>query len=98
LFFVPGVILANSYPGQSEDAKTLAVMAIIVARDDIPEGIVYKFLEIMYSHLDELRKVHARAQDISLDTALKGMSVPLHPGAIKFFESKGISIPQELRP
>ncbi|MEM2444913.1 MAG: TAXI family TRAP transporter solute-binding subunit, partial [Sulfolobales archaeon] len=96
-FFVTGIIPAGAYPGQKEDARSLAVKAIIVARDDIPEDIVYKFLSIMYDHLDELKKVHSRAEEISLQTALEGMNIPLHPGAIKFFESKGISVPQELK-
>ncbi|MCS7109056.1 MAG: TAXI family TRAP transporter solute-binding subunit [Sulfolobales archaeon] len=97
-FFVSGVIPSGSYPGQTEDAKTLAVMAIIVVRDDIPEDIVYKFLEVMFDRLDELKKAHARAGDISRETALKGMSISLHPGAVKFFESKGITVPADLRP
>ncbi len=97
-FFVSGVIPAGAYPGQPEDAKTLAVMAIVAARSDIPEDIVSKFLEVIFDHLDELKKAHARAEEISLDKALKGMSVPLHPGAIKFYESKGMSIPKDLRP
>ncbi|NJE43520.1 TAXI family TRAP transporter solute-binding subunit, partial [Thermococcus sp. GR6] len=31
------------------------------------------------------------------ETALDGMSIPLHPGAIKYYEEKGLSVPEELK-
>jgi TRAP-type uncharacterized transport system substrate-binding protein len=37
-----------------------------------------------------LRKAHSKFKNISAETGLVGMSIPLHPGAAKFFKEKGI--------
>lgn len=52
----------------------------------------------LFSHVDDLRKIHAKARFISFDTAFNCMSIPLHPGAIKYYEEKGKTVPQKLKP
>lgn len=64
---------------------------------DLSEDTVYKMTKILFENVDQLRAVHQKAQLISLETALDGMSIPLHPGAIKYYEEKGLSVPEELK-
>jgi TRAP-type uncharacterized transport system substrate-binding protein len=52
----------------------------------------------MFTYIGELRAAHARAEAISLEKALEGMPIPLHPGAVKYYKDKGITIPPELQP
>jgi TRAP transporter TAXI family solute receptor len=33
---------------------------------------------------------HAKGKDVTLDTALSGMAIPLHPGAAKYYREKGM--------
>jgi hypothetical protein len=33
---------------------------------------------------------------ITLENALSGLPAPLHPGALKFYQEKGLDIPPEL--
>jgi len=40
--------------------------------------------------------VHTKANDITLDTALDGMSLLLHPGAVKYYREAGVTVPAEL--
>jgi len=70
---------------------------MLAVSEDLPDDVVYEMTKILYEHLDELRTVHQKAQAITLDTALDGMSIPLHPGAIKYYEEKGLTIPSELK-
>ncbi|MEA1936281.1 MAG: TAXI family TRAP transporter solute-binding subunit [Thermodesulfobacteriota bacterium] len=37
-----------------------------------------------------MAKAHAKGRDVTLDTALDGMAIPLHPGAAKFYREKGL--------
>ena len=37
-----------------------------------------------------MAKAHAKGRDVTLDTALDGMAIPLHPGATKFYREKGL--------
>jgi hypothetical protein len=97
-FFTRFVVPKGTYTGLDRDVKTLAVMAMLATRADVPDDVVYTILKTMYDHIDELQQAHARAKDIKLETALEGMPIPLHPGAIKFFEERGIRVPPELRP
>lgn len=74
----------------TEDTPTVAVKAILAVSADLSEDTVYQMTKILFdpANLEELHKVHAKTKYISLDTALDGMSIPLHPGAIKFYEEK----------
>ncbi|MFN4045861.1 MAG: TAXI family TRAP transporter solute-binding subunit, partial [Acidilobaceae archaeon] len=96
-FFTQATVPKDTYSGMTEDVQTLAVMAMLAVRSDVPEDVVYMILDIMFKHLDEWRQAHARAQAISLEKALEGMPIPLHPGAVKYYKDKGISVPPELQ-
>jgi len=37
-----------------------------------------------------LVETHAQGKNIKLETALNGMSIPLHPGAEKYYKEMGI--------
>ncbi len=88
-FYVQDIIPAGTYKGVDEDVKTVAVKAILIVRKDIPEDVVYNMLKAIFEHTDEIAKAHAKGAMINLDNAVKGMSIPWHPGAKKFFTEKG---------
>ncbi|WP_048056520.1 TAXI family TRAP transporter solute-binding subunit [Thermococcus sp. 4557] len=98
IFYVSQTLPKDTYKGMTEDTPTLAVKAILVVSADVPDDVVYAMTRLLFLHVDELRQVHAKAQYISFDTALDGMSIPLHPGAVKYYEEKGKTVPDELKP
>ncbi|NJE84761.1 TAXI family TRAP transporter solute-binding subunit [Thermococcus sp. CX2] len=98
IFYVSQTLPKDTYNGMTQDTPTLAVKAVLVVSADVPDEVVYAMTKLLFLHVDELRQVHAKAQYISLDTALDGMSIPLHPGAIKYYEEQGKTIPDNLKP
>ncbi|MCE4603679.1 MAG: TAXI family TRAP transporter solute-binding subunit [Aeropyrum sp.] len=87
--YLPYTIPAGSYPFQKSEIQTITVTALLVIDKDVPEDVAYEILNTMFENLDEIKEVHARAQDISLDKAYI-VPIPLHPGAEKFYREKGV--------
>ena len=92
-YFVPSVVPANTYPGMAQDTQTPAVIAMLVTHDKVKDDVIYAFLEGLFDNLDAVHASHATARQISLDTALEGVTLPLHPGAARFYTEKGLTIP-----
>lgn len=90
--FLEAAIPANTYSGQDADVRTAAVQNYLVTREGLPDDLVYAMTKGMFEKLPELAAAHSAARDIKLDAAAKGMPVPLHPGAERYFKEKGTSL------
>ena len=86
------VISADTY-GLDSDTTTVAVGAVVIARDDVSEDDIYNFCSGVFEHIDEITAVHAKGAELSLDFATSVTSVPYHPGAAKYFAEKGYDVP-----
>jgi TRAP transporter TAXI family solute receptor len=89
-FYTVERIPANTYRGQEREVLTPAVMAMLVARSDLPEDLVYRFTRAIFDNLGQFHAAHPAARSLTLPTAQNGMPVPLHPGAEKFYREKGM--------
>jgi hypothetical protein len=88
-FFIDETIPKETYQGQTEDAKTVAVLATLAVRSDLSEEFVYNLTKALFENLDSI--THAKGKEIKPENALKGISVPVHPGAQKYYDEKGIT-------
>jgi TRAP transporter TAXI family solute receptor len=85
-------IPAGAYKGLTEGITTLAVRAMVVARSDLPEDLVYRFTKAIFDNLEQFHAADTAAKSLTLATALSGMPIALHPGAARFFRERGISL------
>ena len=97
--FQRAVIPAGTYDGMvnTEDVPTLEEIDVCASQADVPDAVVTHAMNVLFDHLDEFGAAHPGAKRLSLDTALNGITVPLHPGAVAFYESRGIEVPADLR-
>jgi len=95
--YFPIEVPANSYKGQTEPVQTVAVGNLLVVRKDMDEELVYKMLENIYANKDELANSYKGAANFKIENGLNGMTLPLHPGAVKFFEDNGVTVPDHLK-
>jgi TRAP transporter TAXI family solute receptor len=91
-------IPAGTYPGQDEPVMTVAQPNFLAVRDDIPEDDVYLITKSIYENLPFLQNIHPATKAMALDKAIAGLPVPLHPGAVRFYEEQGVTIPDRLKP
>ncbi|GAX88437.1 TAXI family TRAP transporter solute-binding subunit [Effusibacillus lacus] len=92
------VIPANTYKGQTEEVHTLAVANVLLVRKDLSEELVYQLTKTLYENTDRLVIAHETAKAIKLETALKGLTIPLHPGAEKYYKEKGLDTSKTVKP
>ncbi|WP_210396019.1 TAXI family TRAP transporter solute-binding subunit [Motiliproteus sediminis] len=90
------VIPANTYPGQAQAINTIAQPNFLAVRDDLPEEDVYKITKTIYENLPFLNGIHKATKAMSLQKAIDGLPVPLHPGAARFYREQGMQIPAHL--
>ena len=74
------------------DTNTVAVGAIVIARDDIPEDDIYAMVSAIFENADALSDQHDKGRELDLDFASSVTSVPYHPGAAKYFAEKGKTV------
>jgi TRAP transporter TAXI family solute receptor len=81
---------ANTYRGQAAAVPTIAVMAVWTAHDGVADNVAYEVTKALYENTAIMGQVHVQGRNISLQTATAVGSVPLHPGALRYFREKGI--------
>ncbi len=91
-------IEADTYPHQTRPVRTIAQSNLLAVTRDVPDEYVYQLLEMLYEHLGFLQAFHAATRSMHLDSALDGLPVPLHPGAVRFYRQHGVDIPNRLLP
>lgn len=74
------------------DTTTVAVGAVILARDDVAEADIYNFVADIFDNAESLVSSHAKYSELSLEYGASITSVPYHPGAAKYFAEKGFEV------
>lgn len=88
-FLTAYTIPAGSYPGQTEEVKTVAVKAILVTGAEVSEEVVYNLTKALFENQPELASAHAKGEFLDIKTATDGISIPFHPGAEKYLKEQG---------
>ncbi|MDR7024130.1 MAG: TAXI family TRAP transporter solute-binding subunit [Pseudomonadales bacterium] len=82
-------IPAGTYDGQDSDVPTVAITNILVSHDGVSDEVAYQMTKLMFDNLERLGNAHSAAKDIKLEGAAKGLPIPLHPGAERFYKEAG---------
>ena len=90
-FFAASEIPDGTYEGV-DGAATISVGAQWFTSASQDEELIYNITKALWN--DESRKLldvgHAKGRTITLETALNGVGVPLHPGAERFYREMGM--------
>jgi len=89
-FYTKTTIKSGTYKGVDTDVDTVSVRATLIASNKLSEDAVYELTKVLFENKQELVSGHAKFEELSLDNALKGIDVPIHPGAQKYYKEKGI--------
>ncbi len=90
-YYFPATIPAGAYRG-IENTPTLGVHTLLVVNERLPENLAYNILRALWHRTARvmLSSGHPQGKMIRLETALDGVSIPLHPGARRFYAEAGL--------
>lgn len=91
-YYVDSLIPAGTYENITTDTPTVAVNGQLITSKDQPEELIYAITKALWSKKTRglLDKGHAKGKAIRLETALKGVLIPIHPGAERFYKEVGL--------
>ena len=83
---IPGGV----YAGTKQDIATFGVYATLVTSSRVADDTVYQVVKAVFEDLAGLRKQHPAFKDLDArEMIAAGLTAPLHPGAIRYYEQAG---------
>ena len=98
--YSPMTIPAETYGKDMPATKSFQDACILTTNKDQPEDLVYTIIKTLWSKKGMEAMVMAKKSfnEMTLENGFTGASVPLHPGAVKFWKEQGKEIPAKLMP
>lgn len=100
-FYSKYVIPAGTYSGINEDVETFRDAGLWVVSADVDEELVYQMTKAIYNQVGLYfmqEPTNGVAREMGPETALVGVQTPLHPGAARYWEEIGVTIPEAAQP
>lgn len=95
-FLSPYDIPASTYKGQTAPVKTVAGFIVLSVRADMPDSLAYALVKATFDKKDTLAGAHKSYSRIDPKNILNA-NVAVHPGAAKYYEEHGITLPANLK-
>jgi len=97
--YLPSEIPAGTYGEGMPACASFQDACLLCVNKDVPEDVVYEVMKTLWSPegmaaMTEAKKSFA---SMNLDNNFLGASVPLHPGAAKFWTEAGKTVPDNLK-
>jgi hypothetical protein len=98
-YYAIGEIPADRYDDLDAPVLTIRMGTYWIVNSNVPDDVVHDMAAEAYSPEGAafMRQTFEPLRDMTPDQALQGLTVPLHPGAQRYWEEAGVDIPASLR-
>lgn len=98
-FFTEYTIAAGTYENIDHgDIETIAQFNYGIVHKTMNIDFVYELVKAYHENNDLLVTTHSSAAEATPEAILKNTDLPLHPGAIKYYEEIGLELPASVYP
>lgn len=88
--YITGRIPAGAYEGVTEDIPSLGIVTNMVVHKDLSDDLVYEMSKVFWENHATFAEVKKVWNQVSLQKALDGAAIPIHPGAMRYYEEQGV--------
>jgi hypothetical protein len=91
-YYAKAIIPREFYPRalNKKDIETIGVKATFVTSKKVDENVVYAITKVVFDNFEEFKTLHPAYKVLTKKNMLKGLSTPLHKGAIKYYKEVGL--------
>lgn len=96
--FAVTTLAGGTYNGVDADTTVLGIPNVLVVSAEMSDDLAYQITKVMFENIADLQAVHPATNETTVEFTMSATPVPLHPGAIRYYEEVGADIPDALRP
>lgn len=86
---IPYTLPPDSYKGVNYPAKGVASNVVLLAREDMPDDVVYSITKTIATNFDRYKTVSKAMGMVKATDMPKEAGIPFHPGALKYYKERG---------
>jgi TRAP transporter TAXI family solute receptor len=83
---------ASAYKADEQAVPTVAMTTSLGFHASVAEDVVYAITSVICDHAERVRQIHPAAQSFAPSRVHLQRHGPLHPGATRYFQGKGIPV------
>jgi len=97
--YIPMEIPAGTYGEGMPACSSFQDATFLCANAEVPADVVYEIMKTLWSPEGMEAMVAAKKtfKTMNLENGFDGASIPLHPGAVQFWEENGKTVPDNLK-
>ena len=92
-YYAASRIPASLYPSAANDTEfvnSVGVKATFVTSANVPDDVVYAITKEVFDNFETFKGLHPAYQVLTPEDMLTGLSAPIHPGALRYYEEAGM--------
>ncbi|OAN18988.1 C4-dicarboxylate ABC transporter substrate-binding protein [Photobacterium jeanii] len=89
-YYAKSTVPGGMYKGTDNDVNSFGVAATLVSSTDVSDDVVYAVVKSVFENFDTFKRLHPAFANLKPEQMVKdGLSIPLHPGAVRYYKEKG---------
>ncbi|PSU30856.1 TAXI family TRAP transporter solute-binding subunit [Photobacterium lutimaris] len=89
-YYAMSTVPGGMYKGTDGDVNSFGVAATLVSSTDVSDEVVYAVVKSVFENFDTFKRLHPAFANLKPEDMVKdGLSIPLHPGAVKYYKEAG---------
>ncbi|GAB3527995.1 TAXI family TRAP transporter solute-binding subunit [Photobacterium alginatilyticum] len=89
-YYAKSTVPGGMYKGTNDDVNSFGVAATLVSSTDVSDDVVYALVKSVFENFNTFKRLHPAFANLKPENMVKdGLSIPLHPGAERYYKEMG---------